>query len=260
MRSRRPPTSIAASVCLLFACLLGAERAGADPLVTIRGFIVTRFYVAGLDHDLGKVYVTFQQPADVPGAVRSLTVEGPDGFALVFNQARLTLANLNGYQRVPDVPGQPGEVYYMAFTEQPMPDGLYTVTLVDRSGHTTSASREFQDDADTFIEAVQSIDASAFRPFNHQRHVSLTPTLSWDIVDEETLYYSVWVRQGHRLVFKDNIFAWGSEPNKRSVTLPHGILRRGTRYNWNVEICDGNVLDEVNSCAWLPRRYFRTED
>jgi hypothetical protein len=157
-------------------------------------------------------------------------------------------------------PGLPADTHYMGFTRQPMPEGLYTVTVAGVAGDTVTASRVFTDTSGAFIPTIDLIDYTRFSPIDHQTAVPRTPTLSWDVVEGDDLYYAVRVWQGRRLVFADNVFKNKTGLNKGSLTIPRGVLQARTWYTWNVEVCDSDELSEINHCAWLRSVAFRTGD
>jgi len=231
---------------------------GAEPLVEIKHFSVCRFYFRQVDANVSKVYVEFTRPERIPSAIRSITVEGPDGFTVTLNQAPFTLLNWNGYNHVPDGSGTSAQGFYVGFSQQPMADGVYTLTVVDTAGNVLRRSRTFHDDSGAFIANVDAIDVSQFVPVDGARRVSRTPVISWDIAEGAGLYYVLRIWRNGDLVLLDNVFENGTGLDKDSFAVPSGVLDRGAHYNWAVEVCDSDVFEDIDHCGLLPMLDFRT--
>ena len=214
--------------------------------------------------EVGKVLVTFGLTFYPSYDVQLALVEGPDGFRFAFNHlSHFDTVGWNGILRYTLDEYRRPVVALMALTGSPLRSGNYTFSIVDRNGNVIRRTTTFEDNSESFIPQVESIDYTQFSPTLGEGPTSLTPTITWDTFEKADYFYMlrVFSRDGtgrDETVFTDSIFNADSEPNKSFLDVPPGVLEPEKIYGWDVEICDSNDLKMVNNCALLPLFYMVT--
>lgn len=267
MSGRRANAIVSAgAIC---AMVVGGHVAHAQALVEIADVCVCNFYIPGVGNR-SKVFVGFEYPHRLPEDLLALVVYNEHGIVKVLNQQPLNSQNWNGFLRHEVGFGLPPLTWYMAFGPTPFASGAYAVAAIDRLGNVVIRGDTLTDRSATFIPQINGIDYQKFSPAHGATDVTLTPTLTWDIVPEAGYHYATRVYEGlypacqesntcDNVLF-DNIFDNGSGMDKQELTVPPGVLAPNTTYTWYVEACDAGTASEINNCAHLLPFAFTTGD
>ncbi len=164
-----------------------------------------------------------------PEDVASLTVSGPSGT----------------FDLTPYLSFRQRGLLYFRGEDAILEDGEYIFNLTDGFGRTGTVARYF-----TYDGTVPQVNPDTMLPRNGAYVGNTSPTLSFDPVMGDDLYYQVFVMDyGSQAV-------WYSSPHSKatSFTVPEGLLQPNTPYWWNVRVWDGDSRNRTTS----ERRYFFT--
>jgi len=171
---------------------------------------------------IGKTYSD-----DLPGAIDSITVTGPQGRLPIQKNDFTYLHHIRDFWiRVPGIPQI----------------GTYTIEVIS-SKKNGSAS-----DIQAVVKTIPLPETKHLTPPNRATLKSDNPTFSWKAVETEApLYYRLEInkRNGGR------VYSTGPVKNMRSHTVPRGVLKEGQTYRWRIRIIDSddwvNVQNRSNS-------------
>ena len=174
------------------------------------------------------IYVGAPFAGELPGAIDSITVTGPNGVLPV---------DKKDFHYIPQT-----RVFWTAIPGAP-PTGKYTFTL------SCGASSGSTTDTQSNVKAIPIPDISNFKPADNDTQSCLMPAFSWpSINDPETLYYRLEIRDMNRTaVYKTEYVR-----DMFSFRIPPDILDPGCTYQWRVIVADGPDWISLNNLSQSP--------
>ncbi len=173
---------------------------------------------------IGKTY-----SGDLPGAIDSIAVTGPDGRLPIQKKDFTYLPRLRDFWiKIPGIPQV----------------GTYTVEVT--SGQKKGSATDIQ----AVVKTIPLPEVKSFSPLNGAVLKSNNPTFAWKAVKTEApLYYRLEINelQGGR------VYSSGYIRDMRSHTVPKGLLKSGRSYRWRIRLADHNSWENVQNrsqCAW----------
>ena len=163
---------------------------------------------------ISRLLATISGPS--PEDVDSFTVSGPS-VEYALNPASVSSKQVGLY-------------YGVDLSNTIVPNGTYTFELTDSQGRKATAVRDFT------YQALPQVDSATMRPENERYVETTTPTLMFDPVSENDVYYQVVVMD-----YNHNALWFTSEiSDQTSVTVPEGLLQPNTPYWWFVRVLDSD--------------------
>jgi hypothetical protein len=226
------------AVLVVFGLLVGGngsaqmESTMVDPLMGIHGtapYPPPAFRSSGVYAQDARTYFWAFINGPSPEDVASLTVTGPSGT----------------FDLTPFLSFRQRGLMYFHWEDSILEDGEYNFNLTDGFGRTTTVFKYF-----TYDGTVPHVNSDTMLPRNGAYVGNTSPTLNFDPVMGENVYYQVFVEDyGSQAV-------WYSSSHSRdtSFTVPEGLLQPNTPYWWNVRVWDEDSRNRTQT----DRRFFFT--
>jgi len=245
------------------------------PDVGTYDFAILSFVAAQVYHDFpaltqksGSKFEVFLVPSVRPGQITQLRVSGPNDFVFDFSNEPF-VNKANGYLINPGIP----TLWYQAFREEPLEDGVYTVRVSFDNGEVEQFSRELRTNhalLDFYIAHAKEMVFSPSGGVSPANDTVLTWTTLHDLGGPDAVYIG-WISSGTTDAITpnsargDNVYLDALFNPRAGINV--GSSRKGWAENplplgpqtWHPEITDSNRLDGVNITIFPPAQHFTAE-
>ncbi|MFX1456865.1 MAG: DUF362 domain-containing protein [Promethearchaeota archaeon] len=209
-------------------------------------------------------------------AIKSIIVNGPNGYEFHFKNQPFSFQNGNGYI-VDNFNRQ--AIRYLAFDRKGfLEDGKYVITVNYWNNETRTKSRMLKSNnklLNSYLILKEKLALNAQEVPKYMGDPKIYADLTWTTLKDlegEDAFYESYLSQGrtnsinlHDLTHYDDIYQnrllmpkYGFNKNTAVVNTRWRPLKPETEYTWTVEICDSNKHSNINLTIYQPIKYFKT--
>ncbi len=187
---------------------------------------------------------SYQNAGGFTGTVFVMNINGPSPEDV----ASITATGPSGpFDLSPGLTSRRDGLYYNYTHDSIVDNGTYTFSVTDTYGRTASVHRDF-----TYNSTIPQVDTASMSPADQTYTGTTTPTLSFDPVAGDTVYYTVYVQD-----YDGNAFWYMSDCTaSTSVSIPERRSQPNTAFWWFVRVWDSDTNPQ--NCRESERLSFYT--